>query len=99
MEDSPLYDAKFKEVGRVKLDSKKRVSIPKSLRENKTDSYRVFVNQAGQIVLDPQVSIPANEAWLYKNQKALSQVRQGLDDLKHKRLVKRGSFAKYARDP
>lgn len=99
MSDSFLYDDHFKEIGRVRLDSKKRIAIPKSVREDRADSYRVFVNQAGQIMLDPQVSIPANEIWLYRNPKALAQVREGLDDLKNKKFVKRGSFLKYSRDP
>ncbi|MBI4063668.1 MAG: hypothetical protein HY401_05130 [Elusimicrobia bacterium] len=99
MEHTFLYDDHFQEIGRVRLDSKKRVAIPKSVRDSATDSYRVFVNQAGQIMLDPQVTIPATEAWLIKNPKALGRLRKGLEDLKNKKLIKRGSFTKYARDP
>jgi hypothetical protein len=34
----------------------------------------------GQIVLDPQVTIPASEAWLFSDPDALASVRRGLSD-------------------
>jgi hypothetical protein len=34
----------------------------------------------GQILLDPQVTIPASEIWLFNNPKALTSVRLGLSD-------------------
>lgn len=50
----------------------------------------------GQIVLDPQVSIPASEAWLYRSPEALELVRRGLKDVAEGRVGDAGSFAKYA---
>jgi hypothetical protein len=32
-----------------------------------------------EIVITPAVAIPAREAWLYKNEKALQMVRKGLE--------------------
>jgi len=34
------------------------------------------------------VSIPAHEAWLFKNKRAADLVRQGLEDARQGRLVK-----------
>jgi hypothetical protein len=31
-------------------------------------------------VLDPQITIPASEAWLFKNPEAIGAVRRGLGD-------------------
>ena len=63
----------------VKPDAKKRVVLPRSqVREGIT--YHVYVNDLGQIVLDPQVTIPAYEAWLFENPEALASVRRGLAD-------------------
>jgi hypothetical protein len=39
------------------------------------------------ILIKPVVMIPAQEAWLYKNQTALDRVREGLDE------ARRGEFA------
>jgi hypothetical protein len=36
--------------------------------------------ELGRIILDLQVSIPAREAWLFRNTKALFLVRRGLQD-------------------
>ena len=70
----------FKDIARsVKPDSKKRVVLPKSLvREDIT--YHIYSNDLGQILLDPQVTIPASEAWLFKDPEALASVRRGLAD-------------------
>jgi len=38
---------------------------------------------------DPSVSVPAHEAWLFKNRRALAMVRRGLEDAKHGRFAHR----------
>jgi len=63
----------------VKPDAKKRVVIPKALVEEGI-TYHIYTNKFGQIVLDPQVSIPASELWLFKNPGALESVQRGLAD-------------------
>ena len=50
----------------VKPDAKKRVVLPKALVEEGI-TYHIYTNKFGQIVLDPQVTIPASELWLFKN--------------------------------
>jgi len=63
--------------GNVKPDSKRRVVLPSFLvREDII--YHIYSNSMGQIVLDPQVTIPASEAWLFKNPDAIAAVRRGL---------------------
>jgi hypothetical protein len=75
-----IKDDELKRVAsNVKPDSKKRVVLPSFLvREDIT--YHIYSNSVGQIVLDPQVTIPASEAWLFKNPEAMAAVRRGLAD-------------------
>ncbi len=61
----------------VKPDAKKRVVLPKDL-VSAGITYHIYANSIGQIVLDPQVTIPASEAWLFKNSSAIASVRRGL---------------------
>jgi hypothetical protein len=63
----------------VKPDAKKRVVLPKAVVEEGV-TYHIYTNKFGQIVLDPQVTIPASELWLFKNRAALASVRRGLAD-------------------
>jgi hypothetical protein len=63
----------------VKPDTKKRVVLPKALVEEGI-TYHIYTNKFGQIVLDPQVTIPASELWLFKNPAALASVKRGLAD-------------------
>ena len=66
--------------GSVKPDTKKRVVLPSDLVKEDI-IYHIWYNSFGQILLDPQVTIPASEAWLFKNPKAIASVRRGLDDV------------------
>jgi hypothetical protein len=63
----------------VKPDAKKRVVLPKALVEEGV-TYHIYTNKFGQIVLDPQVTIPASELWLFNNPNALASVKRGLSD-------------------
>jgi hypothetical protein len=61
----------------VKPDYKKRIVLRK-VQMQKGIRYHIYTNSIGQIVLDPQVTIPASEAWLFNNPEALASVRRGL---------------------
>jgi hypothetical protein len=81
----------------VRPDSKRRLTLGKALAGLDEDvRFDVYRNASGQIVLDPQVSIPASEAWLYRNPKALVAVRRGLQEAADGKAASVGSFAKYA---
>jgi hypothetical protein len=75
-----LKDEKLTKIAKsVRPDSKKRIVLPKMLVKEGI-SYRVYYNSLGQIVLDPQVTIPASEVWLFENPDAIASVRRGLSD-------------------
>ncbi len=83
-----LKDSKLKKIpGNIKPDSKRRVVLPASLVPEDV-VYQVYSNEAGQILLDPQVLIPASEAWLFRNPKALASVKRGLADAAEGRISK-----------
>ncbi len=74
-------------VKNVKPDAKRRVVLPAVLvREDIL--YHIYTNSDGQIVLDPQVTIPASEAWVFNNSDVLALVRQGLSDAAEGRISK-----------
>lgn len=80
----------------VRPDAKKRVTLGKALIDLGEDvRFDVYRNESGQIVLDPQVSVPASEAWLYRNPEALAAVRRGLQESAEGKTVSLGSFAQY----
>lgn len=71
----------------VKPDAKKRIVLPKAL-VGEGITYHIYSNKFGQIVLDPQVTIPASEAWLFNNPDALASVQRGLSDAAQGRVSK-----------
>lgn len=83
-----IKDQDFKRVAEgVKPDAKRRIVLPKvPVQEGIT--YHIYSNSIGQIVLDPQVTIPASEAWLFNDSDALASVRRGLSDAAQGRVSK-----------
>jgi hypothetical protein len=82
----------------VRPDSRRRIALGRALPNVDDTSFNVYQDEGGRIVLDPQVSIPASEAWLYRNPKALASVRKGLADAAAGRTKSLGSFARYVEE-
>ena len=83
-----IKDTDFKRIAEsVKPDAKKRIVLPR-VKMWEGITYHIYSNSIGQIVLDPQVTIPASEAWLFNNPDALASVRRGLSDAAQGRVSK-----------
>ena len=80
----------------VRPDRRNRLALGRALKDVEDASFNVYQDEQGRIVLDPQVTIPASEAWLYRHPKALASVRRGLADAAAGRTKSLGSFARYA---
>ncbi len=78
----------------VKPDPRRRVILPKTLVSEGV-MYKIYSNSIGQIMLDPQVTIPASELWLFRNKKALEMIEVGMSQ---KESIDLGSFAQYIED-
>lgn len=59
-------------------------------------SYRLLINEAGQLLLDPVAPVPKRELWLWNNPEAISSVRQGMQQAAQGEAHDLGSFAQYA---
>lgn len=77
----------------VQPDSRGRVTLGQ-LAQGK--NYRILVNEAGQILLDPVVSIPERELWLWQNPEAISAVQRGIQQSAAGDVQELRSFAEYA---
>ncbi len=83
-----IKNAHFKKAAAsVRPDSRGRITLSK-IKLPEDVSYNVYANDLGQIVLDPQVTIPASEAWLFVNDRAISAVRLGLHEAKQGKVTK-----------
>jgi hypothetical protein len=80
----------------VKPDSKKRVYLH-SIQIQEGISYHIYANKLGQIVLDPQVTFPASELWVFDNKDILAAIDRGVAESASGQLIDRGSFAKYVK--
>ena len=76
-------------------DAKKRLSLGEALQG--ATAYNIYRNPLGQLILDPVMTVPVSETWLYENAQALGSVKQGLRESAEGKSTYRGSFAKYAR--
>ncbi len=90
-----IKDSNFVGIGKaVRPDSRKRVILPKALAKEGI-IYNIYQNRIGQIVLDPQVTIPASELWVFENKDILTAMDKSMAE---ERVINRGSFAKYVKN-
>lgn len=81
-----MVNKEFLPVGTRWLDSKNRITLKERWYKfivpstNKVDSYKVFIDREGDILLRPTVSISTNEAWIYQNPKVIGKIRKGLGE-------------------
>ena len=72
---------KWEKVGEVNgPDSKNRIILTAALKQKDIDGFTVFTNPIGEIKLVPVVKVPAYEAWIYNNPKALEDVQIGMEE-------------------
>jgi len=82
----------------VTPDSRKRVVLPKTVVQEGI-TYFVYHNSVGQIILDPQASIPASELWVFENKGILASIDRGIGESLSGKTVNRGSFVVMVRHP
>jgi hypothetical protein len=93
-----VKDQNLVRVGKpVTPDSRKRVVLPKAVVQEGI-TYFVYRNSVGQIVLDPQASIPASELWVFENKDVLASIDRGIRESLSGKTVDRGSFAEHVDD-
>jgi hypothetical protein len=80
----------------VKPDNKRRVVLHVQIQEGTT--YHIYKNSLEQIVLDPQVTIPASELWVFDNKGILAAMDQSMTESVKGKLINRGSFAEYVKN-
>ena len=74
-----IKDENLKEIAKsVKPDDRKRITIAKALLAMEDVTYHIYANSFGQIILDPQVTIPASEVWVFNNPEILALAKEGL---------------------
>lgn len=78
-------------------DGRRRVCLPKSLVKEGI-AFQIWANSEGQILLEPQVNIPASELWVFDDKKVLASLDKAMFESMNGQVVKRGSFAKYVKD-
>ncbi len=58
------------------------------------DSLRlaIYINEAGQILPSPEISVPMHELWLYRNPETLKAVIRGVEEAREGKLADLGSL-------
>lgn len=85
----------FKPMGEVVADERARLAVGKAgVRGD--DRYAVAVNDDGEILLTPLVSIPKRELLVWEDQQVREALGRGLLQTASGELVDRGDFSQYA---
>jgi hypothetical protein len=68
-------------------DNKHRVNLGPAVHTPQGVRYKVFKNDAGQILLDPVKSVPAYEAWVWENPERIASIQRGIAQANAGKLV------------
>lgn len=92
-----MFSDVFRDVGEAMADERGRLPMAKSgVRKN--DRYQVAVNEDGQILLTPLVSIPRRELLVWENETLRESLARGLAEAAAGQTVDLGSFAEFVQD-
>jgi hypothetical protein len=79
----------FKALDHRIIDSKSRVTLSQTwLKQDAArpvQSFKVYRNGDGDLLLRPEVTVPAREAWVYENPKILASLQRGIKDIEEGR--------------
>lgn len=75
------------------LDNRGRLTLG---FQPEASAFQVSVNAQGQILLEPVVTLPQRELWLWRNPVAVASVKRGLEQAARWETVDLGSFSQYA---
>lgn len=84
-------------VFRLNIDTRRRVNLSKLLPKGNFHAVKAYL-EGNKIILEPMIEIPAQEAWLYENSKALKAVQKGIKQAKEGKLKTRKSYTEFADD-
>ena len=87
----------FTPVGELTADDRSRIAFGKA-GVRRDDRYAVAVNDQGEILLTPLVSIPKRELIVWENEQLRASLARGLADSAAGRVVDLGDFTQYADD-
>ena len=83
MAKKELINKKWTEIGVVNgPDPQNRIVITPIVTwlKQHIDSFKVFINASGNVLLQPMVSLPLEEAWPYQSPALTSSVLQGIQE-------------------
>ncbi|MCD6577998.1 hypothetical protein J7L48_00815 [bacterium] len=84
----------FKQVGIVKLDSKKRITLGALIKKfsiltnNPIDDFETYIGDNGDILLKPRTAIPTMELWVHQNPDILNDINRGIKDINDGKTTK-----------
>jgi hypothetical protein len=87
LKDSTIkINDEFEEIDTRTIDSRSRLTIGEFAQG--FNRVKLYKSKHGELLIKPVVEIPASELWLFQNNEALKDVREGLRDLSEGKVSK-----------
>ncbi|MGW6130376.1 hypothetical protein ACWFNE_10155 [Cellulomonas sp. NPDC055163] len=92
-----ILSSGFKPVGEASADERSRISFGKA-GVRRDDRYAVAVNESGEILLTPLVTIPKRELLVWEDEVVRASLARGLAQSAAGETVSIGDFSQFAGD-
>ena len=79
-------DDSFSEINTKSIDSRHRISLGKEILNTKR--VKIYKNNRGEILLIPLTEVPEAELWLYNNNEAFNNLRNGITQAENGKISK-----------
>jgi len=87
-------NSKFRWIGKSVLDSKNRITLggkvttQRALAKMEIDSFEIYMDEEGDILLCPLANIPGRELWVHQNPEVMSCLQRGLKEAKEGKVTR-----------
>lgn len=94
----------FKLIGKGTLDSRSRITLGEKvmnhqpLSEMEVNSFEIFVDDEGEILLCPLADIPSRELWVHQNPQIMKRLQKGIQSAREGKITRVKNLDKFFKE-
>lgn len=94
----------FKLIGKGTLDSRNRITLGEKIMNHQplsgmeVNSFEIFVDDEGEILLCPLADIPSRELWVHQNPQIMKRLQKGIQAAREGKVTRVKNLDKFFKE-